>query len=106
MAISVIHNPSDNKLGGLLQVLRRLLPQGGGLRLRGTLNLLRLPGSLVLSTLQELPAPLCGAGTSLLQTRLAGPFRICPQLLGLDIGGGPAFLYLPFHLRDLLNRFQ
>ena len=41
MAISIFHNPSDNKLRSFRQMLLRGFPQGGSLRFRRPADLLR-----------------------------------------------------------------
>ena len=46
MAISVIHNPSDNKLCGLLQVFARRFTQCGALGFRSTANFSRFFSSM------------------------------------------------------------
>ena len=66
MAISVIHNPSDNKLCGLLQVFARRFTQCGALGFRSTANFSRFFSSLLLSLLQQLPAVFGRVNTHLL----------------------------------------
>ena len=66
MAISVLHNPSDNKLHSLFQVLSGRLPQGGGLRLGGAVDLRGTLRSLGFRLPQQLFPALSRAGPRLL----------------------------------------
>ncbi|MDY5612474.1 hypothetical protein [Dysosmobacter sp.] len=58
MAISVFHNPSDNKLRSFLQVPAGRFPQGGAFRLRCIPDIIRLLGGPFFGLFQQLPATL------------------------------------------------
>ena len=106
MAISVLHNPSDNKLRGLLQVLSGRLPQGAGLRLGGTADLSGTLRGLGLRLPQQLLSALRRAGPRLLQKRKSFPLRIGDKPLRLGLGGRFALFVFSLHLGDLLDCFQ
>ena len=107
MAISVFHNPSDNKLSRFLQVPAGLLPQGFRLRLRGGCN----PGgplrSLGLRLLQQSAPAVGGLSSYTLQERKPLPFRFGDNLLRLCFRGDLALQMFCLYGNDLLdNAYQ
>ena len=106
MAISVFHNPSDNKLRGRFHMLVRQLPQP--IRLAGRAGA-DLGGSLCrpfLCLTQEVFALRCRICAHLLQERKASPLRIGDDLSRLSFRGQPPLLAFLLHFCDFFDCFQ
>ena len=102
----MLHNPSDNKLRGFLQVFAGGFPQSGTFRLGRIPDLIRLLSSPFLCLLQQLPATIRRVRTCFFKQRDTITLCIRGYLAGFRLRSSFPLPHLCLQLSDLFDCFQ